>query len=371
VLLVGAGLFLRTLQNLAHTDPGFNPDSLLQVSLDTRSSGYRKGQVRAVYNVLLERIAAVPGVRSVSGIRNAVMRGGKTVRSVAIPGRRLDSDEVCDVSDVGPRFFETMGIPVMRGRAYEPEDIFRTSKIIVINDSYAKRYFPNEDPIGRIIGDPPGAEIIGLVKDSRFGGPRKEPRPMVYELALRGEPDLVSALEVRTTGDPASISQAVQQEVRRINPRLLVEVKTMRQEIDRAIAQERMVAATSAFFSALGLVLACIGLFGVASYTVAQRTNELGIRIALGANRWEIVRQSLYETVQLFAAGLIAGTVSAIVGVRFAASAISDLLFGLKPTDSANIAIAAALMVAVTIAACILPAYRATKVDPLMAIRYE
>jgi hypothetical protein len=167
VLLVGAGLFLRTLQNLAHTDPGFNPDSLLQVSVDTRGSGYRQGQVRAVYNELLERIAAIPGVRSVSGIRNAVMRGGKTVRSVAIPGRGLDSDEVCDVSEVGPRFFETMGIPVMRGRAYEREDIFRTSKIIVINDSYAKRYFPNENPIGRIIGDPPGAEIIGVVKDSR------------------------------------------------------------------------------------------------------------------------------------------------------------------------------------------------------------
>jgi hypothetical protein len=283
----------------------------------------------------------------------------------------LDSDEVSDVSDVGPRFFETMGIPVIRGRAYQPEDTSRTANIIVINDSFAKRYFPSEDPIGRVIGDPPGAAIIGVVKDSRFGGLRKEPRPMLYELALRGEPDLVSALEVRTTGDPALVSHAVQQEVRRINPRLLVEVKTMRQEIDRAIAQERMVAATSAFFSALGLVLACIGLFGVASYTVAQRTNELGIRIALGANRWEVVRQSLHETVRLFAAGLIAGTVSAIVGVRFAASVISDLLFGLKPTDSVNIAIAAALMVAVIIAACILPAYRATKVDPLIAIRYE
>lgn len=371
VLLVGAGLFFRTLQNLAHTDLGFNPENLLQVSLDTRGSGYRKGQVSAVYNVLLDRIAAIPGVRSVSGIRNAMMRGGKTVRTVTIPGRRLDPDEVTDVSIVGPRFFETMGIPVMRGRAYEPEDISSTANLIVINDSFAKRYFPNEDPIGRIIGDPPGAAIIGVVKDSRFGGLRKEPPPMVYELALRSQPDLVSALEVRSTGDPTTISHAVQQEVRRINPRLLVEVKTMRQEMDRAIAQERMVAATSAFFGALALVLACIGLFGVASYTVAQRTNELGIRIALGANRWEVVRQSLRETVQLFAVGLIAGTASAIVGVRFVASVISDLLFGLRPTDPANIVIAAALMVAVIIAACILPAYRATTVDPLMAIRYE
>jgi putative ABC transport system permease protein len=120
----------------------------------------------------------------------------------------------------------------------------------------------------RIIGDPPGAEIVGVVKDSRFAGLRKAPGPMLYDLALRGEPDQVSALEVRTAGDPAVLSHAAQEEVRRINPRLLVEVRTMRQEVDRAIAQERMVAAASAFFSALGLVLACVGLFGVASYTV-------------------------------------------------------------------------------------------------------
>jgi ABC-type antimicrobial peptide transport system permease subunit len=145
----------------------------------------------------------------------------------------------------------------------------------------------------------------------------------------------------------------------------------MQNEMDRSIARERMVAAISAFFSTLGLVLACVGLFGVASYAVAQRTNELGIRIALGAGRWDVICESLRDTLLVFGAGLIAGVLSAIAGVRLAAAAISDLLFGLTATDSLNIAIAVSVMIAVAILACVVPARRAATVDPLVAIRYE
>jgi ABC-type antimicrobial peptide transport system permease subunit len=156
-----------------------------------------------------------------------------------------------------------------------------------------------------------------------------------------------------------------------VNPRLLVGISTMRQEIDRSIAKERMVAATSAFFSLLGLLLSSIGIFGVASYTVAQRTNELGIRMALGAGRWSVIRESLRETMQVFGAGLAAGIIATIVTVRLTASFISDLLFGLTAADAANIVGAVLVMVVVALAACILPARRATRVDPLVALRYE
>jgi hypothetical protein len=220
------------------------------------------------------------------------------------------------------------------------------------------------------IGDPPNTEIIGVVRDARLTAVRTESGPMMYVMAPR-EPDRIGALEVRAAGDPAAIVGAVREEVQRVHPRLVVEIRTMRQEIARNIARERMVAATSAFFSLLGLLLVSIGIFGVASYTVAQRTNELGIRTALGASRWSVIRESLRDTMQVFGAGLAAGIIAAIVAVRLTASFISDLLFGLTAADVANIVGAVLLMVAVALAACILPARRATRIDVLTAIRDE
>jgi ABC-type antimicrobial peptide transport system permease subunit len=167
------------------------------------------------------------------------------------------------------------------------------------------------------------------------------------------------------------VARTVQEEIRRINPRLLLGVKTMREEMDTSILRERMVAAISAFFSTLALVLACVGLFGLASYTVAQRTNELGIRIALGASRWSVILEALGDILLLFGVGLVVGVMMAIGGTRLAAGAMSDLLFGLTATDSVNIAIAVLIMIGVATLACLVPAHRAAKVDPLTAIRYE
>ena len=167
------------------------------------------------------------------------------------------------------------------------------------------------------------------------------------------------------------VARAIQQEVRGVNPRLLVGIRTMRQEIDRTIAKERMVAVISAFFGLMGLLLASIGIFGIASYTVAQRTNELGIRIALGAGRCGVIRESLRETTQAFGIGLTAGVVAAVAAVRLATGFISELLFGLTAMDSANIVGAVLLMMGVAVAACVLPAHRATRIDPMVALRHE
>jgi ABC-type lipoprotein release transport system permease subunit len=256
-----------------------------------------------------------------------------------------------------------MNIPVLRGRTFTEADFGQARGFVVVSEAFSKRYFPNDDPVGKF-------PIIGIVRDARLGGVRGESGPMTYHMLPR-EPDRINALEVRTTGDPKAVAHAVQEEIRRVNPRLFVAINTVRQEIDRNIAKERMVAAISAFFGLLGLLLASIGIFGVASSTVAQRTTELGIRMALGAGRWSVIRTSLRETMLVFGAGLAAGIVAAVAAVRLTASFIAELLFGLTATDAVNIVGAVFLIAAVVLAACILPAHRATRIDPLTAIRHE
>src|SRR6266542_1803365 len=370
LLLVGAGLFVQTLQNIVRVDVGFNPDGLLQVSVDARAIGYVRGQVGSLYRLLSERVSAIPGVRSVTFSRNRVMQGNVSRGRVALPGHTLSPDEGWDAHMVGPLFFETMNIPVVRGRTFTVADVAQDRQVVVISEAFAKQYFPNEDPVGKRIGEPPTIEILGVVGDTRLASVRRESSPTMYVMA-RQEPDRFDALEVRTSGDAEVIARAVREEVRRVNPRLLIDVRTMRRHMNESVVKERMVAAASAFFSLLGLLLASIGVFGVASYTVAQRTNELGIRMALGASQWSVIRESLRETMIVFGAGLVAGIVAAIAAVRLTSTFVSDLLFGLTATDITNMIGAVLLMVVVALAACILPARRATRIDPLTAIREE
>jgi ABC-type antimicrobial peptide transport system permease subunit len=282
-----------------------------------------------------------------------------------LPGFIPSEGEFWNTAEVGPSFLETMGIPLVRGRSFAPADFARGGGALIVNDAWARKYFPNEDPVARTeLG------IVGVIGAVKFGGVRDEDAPLMLQM-LRGEPDRVSALQVRTSGNTAAVSAAIRDAIRAVHPRLFVEARTMREEIARDIATERMVAATSGFFGALGVLLVSIGLFGVASYTVAQRTTELGIRMALGASPWSVIRESLKDTMWVFAAGLATGTMASIAAVRFMASRMSDLLFGLTATDGVNIAVAVAVMIVVALVACIIPARHATRVDPLVAIRCE
>jgi putative ABC transport system permease protein len=261
-----------------------------------------------------------------------------------------------------------MGIPLLRGRTFAAADFDQNRPVGIISDAFAKRYFPDADPVGkRICGN---LEIVGVVADARLSELRSESGPMLYRTAAQ-DPDRVSALEVRVSGDPAPVVAAIRQHIRSINPRLLIDVTTIRRQIDISMARERMVASISAFFCVLGLLLAGVGIFGVASNAVAQRTNELGIRMALGPSRWSVVRESMQETMLVFAVGLSAGIIAAIAAVRLTTSVISNLLFGLTPTDTANMVTAMVVMTIVALIACLLPARRATRIDPLAAIRCE
>ena len=365
VLLVGAGLFLQTMRNLTHSSVGFSADNLLQVSIDTRGAGYGDGRVGAVHQLLLDRVGAIPGVTSVTSLRNPIMRHSGSRGLMRLPGLTLQPGDFWETADVGPRFLETMGIPLVRGRSFAPSDFARGGGSFIVNEAWVRKYFTNDDPVVR-----PELGIIGVIGRVKFGGVRDADSPFMLNM-LRPQPDRVSALQVRIAGKAAAVSAAIRDTIRAVHPRLFVEVRTMRDEIARDMATERMVATTSAFFGALGVLLVSIGLFGVASYTVAQRTIEIGIRMALGASAWSVIRESLRETMWVFAAGLVAGTLAAIAAVRFTASIMSDLLFGLTATDTLNIAGAVTVMIVVALAACIIPARHATKVDPLVAIRCE
>ena len=282
-----------------------------------------------------------------------------------LPGLTLQPGESWETADVGPAFFETMGIPLLRGRTFAASDFAaEPRRAFIVNEAWARRYFPNDDPVARQIG------IIGIVADVRLAGVRSETAPMTF-MMIPKHPDRVSAIEVRTTGHPSTVFAAIRDEVRRIHPRLLTDLRTMREEIARDIATERMVAGTSALFGLLALLLVSIGIFGVASYSVAQRTTELGIRLALGAGRWAVIRESLGDTLRVLGAGLAAGTLAAIAAVRIASRFISDLLFGLAPADAASVAAAVLIMAVVAVAACIVPARHATRIDPLRAIRCD
>jgi hypothetical protein len=262
--------------------------------------------------------------------------------------------EAWDSIEVGPSFFETMHISPVRGRTFTAADFERGETLVIVSETFARHYFGTDDPT---VG-PTGGLIVGVVRDAKLSSLRRENGPMMYSLARPAEANRLDALEIRVAGDVDAVARAVQAEVRRIHPRLLVAISTMQQEIDRSMARERMVAATSAFFGVLGLLLVSIGIFGVASYTVAQRTSEVGIRMALGASGWAVVRESLRETALMLGVGLAAGTIAAVAAVRLTAGLISDLLFGLTASDAANIAGAVLVMIGIGLAACILPARR-------------
>ena len=368
VLLLGsAGLFVQTLRNLARSDVGFDPVNLIQVSIDTRGAGYGEGQVGPVHAVLLERVAAIPGVESVTSARNPLMQGTfARTRFQMMNGRVLGPDEAWESADVGPSFFETMRLGLVRGRTFTDADFARTTRRpIIINEAFARKYFPGDDPIGK-----EGGTIVGIVRDAKLANVRQDIGPMMY-FPLPQEPDRVSSLQIRTRQDLAGIVSATREAINAVHPRLLLDIRSMQGEIDRMNARERLVAGISAFFSMLALLLVSIGIFGVAAYSVAQRTRELGIRMALGANHWSVIRESLRDTIWVFCTGLTVGTLVTVAAAQLAASLVSDLLFGLTATDAANITAAVVVMVAVALAAAFLPARRATRIDPLVAIRHD
>jgi putative ABC transport system permease protein len=380
VLLIGAGLFVRSLQNLLRVDTGFAPDHLVQMVVGTHLLGYAPPRRAALYDRVSERLAAVPGVASVGWSDNGLMSTSYSFSNVFPSGYvpRRGEDMEAHRSTVTPAYFATVGMPLLRGRAFGPQDRPDGPRTAVVNEAFVRRFFAHDSALGRRFGltDPAHSrdyEVVGVVKDARYNGLRDQPPPMVY-LAAAQRPDAeLRIVEVRTGGpagrEPGSaLAARLRRAAAEADPDLAVfRLSSMAEQVATSLARERAVANLTGFFGLLALLLAAVGLYGVMSYNVARRTHEIGLRLALGAPRANVLGLVLRDAAQLAAAGVAAGLLAALAATRAAASQ----LYGITAHDPATLLVAALAMALTALAAGYLPARRAAGTDPMVALRSD
>jgi predicted permease len=389
VLLVSAALFVRSLIKLETVDLGFQRDHVLLFSVDPQLINYKGPQIADLYDQMLAHIGAIPGVRSVSLSRQGLLSGSGTQGTVKIPGRPAPADEggekvtgndlewnVPAFSQVGPRFFETLGMTIIRGRDFTPKDSQSAPRVAVINEAFTRYYFGSDDPLGQYIDrgmeDGGLTQIVGVVKDAKAASVREQTARTFYVPFLQDPGSWrETTFQVRTIGDPASIAGPIRHEVQAIDSNLaLFRVRTLAMQVDESLGQERLVTTLASLFGVLALLLAGAGLFGILSYSVSQRTREIGIRMALGAERSRVLTMILRHGMMLTLTGAGLGLAGAFMATRYLAS-LDTILYGVTPHDPLTYALAGAAMVLVALLACLLPARRATKINPMVALRYE
>jgi predicted permease len=377
MLLVGAGLFLRTLRNLENQDWGFESRNLLLVLFIPEAAGYQPPQLSSLYDKILDRANSLPGVRSATLSSVPVMNGGQWGSPISIPGHAAKQDETLDTEGnyVSARYFETVGIPVLLGRPIGPQDTATSSRAVVVNQTFANDYFPHGDAIGRsfTIWDPrvPGMwEIVGVVRDAKYSSAREAPGRMIYLplVQVTGPHMYAHSLQLQTVGDPAHVSEEVRRALAQVDPNLaILKMETISQHTNHSMDQEQLISQLCTWFALLALILTSIGLYGVMTYNVARRTNEIGIRMALGAQNRQVLWMVLKESLFLLGAGIILGVPATIAATHV----IGAQLFGLSSSDPLTFVTAILAISTVTILAAYFPARRATRVDPMIALRDE
>jgi predicted permease len=379
MLLAGAGLLIRSFARLQAVDPGFKPEQTLSFELTLPDSRYKEDPKRiAFFDQLLPRLQALPGVRSVGTVMGLPLSGMNFNISFEVAGRPPvpPADQpAMEVRVASPDYFSTVGIPLERGRFYTSDDREGAPQVVVISDSAARQYFPNEDPIGKSIklgwgkGGPAraGGRIVGVVGDVKDSGLDEANPPEIY-LPLRQWPVSQMAVVIRTTTPPAMLAETVRTEVHAVDPTLpLSNVRTLDEIVAKSISQPRFYMTLLAIFAGVALALAGIGIFGVLSYAVAQRTREIGIRMALGARESNVVSLVVRQAMTLALVGVCLGTVAALL----LSQTMTRMLFSVKPTDPMTFGAVAAVLIGVALLASYLPARRATRVDPIVALRAE
>ena len=373
VLLVGAGLFLRTLNNLKSVDVGFDSTNLLMFNVNAAVNRYDAARSAQIFRQVLERMSALPGVKASALTRTTLLSGSTSTSSMWKQGQasQTAAEEDMFMMDVSPTFFATMGIPIQRGRGFNEHDDMNAPKVAIINEASARKLFPDGDVLGQRIG---GSfeksnefEIVGVVRDTKYASVRDPGPPTMYRCVSQGPARSLNVV-LRTAGDPLAMTETVRAAMREVDPTLPIQRFTSQTEqISLRFAQERLFATAYTAFGALALVLACIGLFGLMSYNVARRTNEIGIRMALGAQRRTVVGMVLRESMLLVGFGVAVGLAAALWAGRF----VKTVLYGLSANDPLTIATAVALIATVAALAGYLPARRAANVDPMDALRQQ
>jgi predicted permease len=373
VLLVGAGLFLRSLVNLNNVDTGFNKENVLRLDIDSSSAGYKPGEPRqvALTQQIEERVSALRNVQAAS-FSAFTFHEGSWSSNIVVPGMKIN--EAIDVKHnvVGIGYLATMQIPLLAGRNFSPSDMSTSPPVAIISEHTAKTLFPLGNPIGRHygLGDSKpenDVTVVGIVKDVKFDDLAEEPMNLDY-VPYTQHPWGFGDFEVRYTGKFAPVAAAVQQAIKSVDRNLpITHVTTLDEQVARSITNQRLVAQLSAVFGLLAVFLSCIGIYGVMSYVVTRRTNEIGIRMALGAGRSNMLSMVLREILTLVSIGVVIGVPIALAGDRL----VSNMLFGLKSTDPITLVNATIVLVIVAAIAGYLPARKASLIDPMVALRYE
>lgn len=409
VLLVGAGLLVRTLLNLQSINPGFDTQNLLLFGMNPTMAGYKDQQMISLYSELQQRFAALPGVVSATYSDEPLLSGGYSADEVHLDSAPAKANVNTDVLTVGPGFFSAMRIPILAGHAFNSAEFASTEETnasvkaadeeastspgahtasshaesspstvapvpVMINETFARRFFPKQDPIGMHIGnaendDPhvvlhPGYRIVGVTGDTKYRDLKREIRPTIYSPLVGSH----AYFELRTTEDPAVLVNTVRNLVAKADSRLpIFDVRTQTEQIERTHFRERLLSRLSSFFAVLATALACIGLYGLLSYEVAMRTRELGIRMALGAQKRHLMKLVVRHGILLSLGGLVLGMGGAFAVTRLMAS----MLYNVRPNDPGTFVAVAGLLLVVALSACCVPALRAIRVDPLVALRNE
>jgi len=388
LLLIGAGLFVRTLLNLQRADPGFNTKNLLMFKVAPGLTGYKEERLMRLYERMCERLEALPGAPKVTFSRTPLLAGNTADRPVylrsaldAAPDAngRIRATGVSYILYGRENFLETMEIPLLAGRAFKHQDDERAPKVVVVNQNFASKFFPNESPIGKRftldVKKPDEIEIVGLVKDAKYARQRDAAPPTMYLPWRQAATVMPEAnFELRATGDPRALVAAVRQAVREVDETLPIRsVKTQVEQADETLRMERLFAKLVTLFGLLAQQLASIGLFGVLAYAVSQRTREIGIRMALGASKTDVMKMVIRQGMTLAVIGVALGLGGAYLLTKYLESLmnLSRMLYGVKPNDPLTYGVTAVLLTAVALIACYLPARRATKVDPMVALRCE
>jgi predicted permease len=371
VLVVGAGLFLRTLVNLRSQPLGFRADQLLVFRVDPTANGYQGAQLLDFYERVLERVSAVPGVNAASFARYGLLTGAATRDAIVIPGAAAGQNEVgVYVHHVGPRYPETMGIPLLAGRDLTAGDRENAPRVAVVNQTLARLLSGNGAAVGRHVryGSPDGdLEIVGVIGDARFASLR-DPAPPTLYLPYRQHRQSRMTFASRVAGDPASVAVAVRQAVAEIDPKVpIFDLRSQEDQIDLMVRPERLFAYVATGFALLALLLACLGIYGTLAYSVARRTAEIGLRMALGAGRRDVIFTVLRESLVPVVVGVALGLAAAFATTQV----VESRLYGLTPTDTATLAIATVGLVVSALVAAWVPSFRASRIDPMVALRSE